>query len=142
MNVGILTISLTARTASLAKAGAQVKLFEKGVVASVQRINASIASVGMAFTALTIPIAALAGGSIAAFSEFEFSLAKIEGLVGISHGQTMQWGAEILQLSKTIGKSANDMGEALYFVSSAGIRGANTMKVVKASAQAAAAGMG
>ena len=142
MNVGTLTISLTARTASLAKAGAQVKLFEKGVIASTQRINASIASIGMGFAALTIPIAALAGGSVKMFSEFEFSLAKVEGLVGIAHEQTMKWGAEVLKLSKTIGRSANDLGNALYFVASAGIRGATTMEIVKKSAQAAAAGMG
>ena len=142
MNVGTLTISLTARTASLAKAGAQVKIFESGIIASVQRINASIVSVGMAFSALTIPVAAIGIGATKMFAEFEFSLAKVEGLVGIAHEQTMQWGAEVLELSKTIGRSANEMGEALYFVSSAGIRGAETMEIVKASAQAAAAGMG
>ena len=142
MNVGTLTISLTARTASLAKAAASVKAFEGGVIASVQRVNASIASVGMAFSALTIPIAAIGIGATKMFSEFEFSLAKVEGLVGIAHEQTMQWGSDVLELSKTIGVSANEMGDALYYVTSAGIRGENTMKVLKASAQASAAGMG
>lgn len=142
MNVGTLTISLTARTASLAKAAAHVKAFEGGIVASVQRANAAISSVGMAFSALTIPIAAVGIGATKMFAEFEFSLAKVEGLVGIAHSQTMQWGKEILSLSKTIGRSANEMGEALYFTASAGIRGSNTMKIVETAANAAAAGMG
>lgn len=142
MNVGTLTISLTARTASLAKAAAHVKAFEGGIISSAQRANAAISSIGMTFSALTIPIAAVGIGATKMFSAFEFTLAKVEGLIGIAHNQTMQWGADMLQLSKTIGVGANSMADSLYLVTTGGIRSAKTMEIVKKSAQASAAGMG
>ncbi|MCK9544826.1 MAG: phage tail tape measure protein, partial [Novosphingobium sp.] len=144
MNVGTLTISLTARTASLAKAAAGVKAFERGVVASVQRMNASISSIGMAFSALTIPIVAVGIGSTKMFTEFEYQLHRIEGLIGKSENQVKQWGKEILGLAPKLGASANEMSKSLYnIITSDPYRSSElNMELLEKSTKAAEAGLG
>lgn len=142
MNVGTLTISLAARTAALTAASSRVKAFETGIVASAQRANRSLLMLGQTFSALTIPIAAISIASTKMFSDFEFELAKVQGLVGIAADKVSQWGQQILQMGPEVAKSPRELAEALYFVTSAGIRGAETMEVLQMSALAASAGLG
>ena len=71
---------------------------------------------GMAFSALTIPIAAIGIGASKAFSDFEFNLHRVTGILGKSENQVNQWGKEILGLAPKIGASANDMSKSLYTI--------------------------
>lgn len=142
MNVGTLTISLAARTAALTAASSRVKAFEMGIVASAQRANRSMLMLGQTFSALTIPIAAIGVTATKMFSDFEYSLAKVQGLVGIAAQTVQEWGNQILKMGPQVAKSPKELAEALYFVTSAGIRGVETMEVLEMSALAASAGLG
>ena len=74
---------------------------------------------------------------------FEESLAKIVGLVGVNREQVQAWGDDILKMAPKVGKSANELAEALFFITSAGIRDSvEAMEVLEAAGQAAAAGLG
>lgn len=91
---------------------------------------------------ITLPIAA---ASVAVFKfgkDFEYELSKVTGLVGISQAQVNEWGKDILSLSPQIGKAPKELAEALFFVTSAGIKGAEAMNVLEKAGMASAAGLG
>jgi TP901 family phage tail tape measure protein len=97
---------------------------------------------GMLSRRLTLPIVALAGVSAKLATDFEDSMSKIEGLVGVSGTQVKAWGDEVLALSRKLPQSPKELADALFFVTSAGFRGKEAMQVLEASARAAAAGLG
>lgn len=74
--------------------------------------------------------------------EFESTLAKIEGLVGIAKDEVEAFEKPLLDLGKAVGKGPNELAEALFFVTSAGFKGQEALDVLDASAKAAAAGLG
>lgn len=108
-----------------------------------QAAGQSIQSVGASLTKyITLPLAA-AGVAIFKFGkDFEYELSKVVGLVGVSRDQVSAWGDEILDLAPKIGRPPKELAEALFFVTSAGIKGAEAMDILEASGKAAAVGMG
>ena len=82
---------------------------------------------GVATAALT--------ATVVAFSSFEFELAKIEGLVGISREQLDAWKDDILAISQETGQSPTELAKSLFFVTSAGLRGAAAIDVLRESAK-------
>jgi TP901 family phage tail tape measure protein len=91
---------------------------------------------------VTLPIAALTGAVVALGSTFESEMSKIVGLVGISQEQVDEWSQQLLKLGPEVGKSPRELAEALFFVTSAGFRGAEAIDVLTISAKASAAGLG
>lgn len=95
---------------------------------------------------------ALAGGALGgAFSfavalreanKFETSLSRIVGLVGVSRGEVRKLGAAALELGPKVGKGPVELGEALFFITSAGARGSKALRILAASAKASAGGLG
>ena len=90
-------------------------------------------------------VAAIAGIGTAALkmsSEFETSFAKIQGLVGVSADQIGVLEDAAKTLGPQFGKSAQEAADALFFITSAGLRGADATTVLEASLKGAAAGLG
>ena len=73
---------------------------------------------------------------------FETSMTKIETLVGLSAKQVEGFKNEVLELSSVARKSPQELSEALFTVTSAGIRGAEAMDVLERAAQASRIGLG
>ena len=93
----------------------------------------------------TVAVAAIGGISVAATqmaAEFETSFAKIEGLVGVSTDQLGELEEAARTLGPQFGKSANEAAEALFFITSAGLRGEDAINVLEASLKGAAIGLG
>ena len=67
---------------------------------------------------------------------------KVKNLVGASQKQIDQWSEDLLDLAPKVGKSPKELADALYFVSSSGIKTAKVLGTVKVSAQASALGLG
>jgi TP901 family phage tail tape measure protein len=132
---GSIVVYLGANTAGLQTGLRRMRMFANGVKTSASGIASSL-------TSLTIPIALVGAASTKMFSDFESNISKVNGLVGIAKEQTQEWGAEALRMAPEVSRLPNELAEALYFVTSAGIRGANTMEVLRLSAEAAAAGLG
>ncbi|HKN43698.1 MAG TPA: phage tail tape measure protein, partial [Propionibacteriaceae bacterium] len=89
--------------------------------------------------------AAVGGVAIAAskaFSSFEGSMRKITGLVGVSRKQVDAWQEPLLKLGPEVAKSPTELADALFFVTSAGLRGQKALDALSVSAHAAAAGLG
>lgn len=91
---------------------------------------------------LTLPIAAVGGATIKMAASFEDSLSKITGLVGVSRDQVQEWRKEILKLGPEVGKSPKELADAMFFITSAGLKGASALRALTISAKASAAGLG
>jgi len=76
-----------------------------------------------------------AGFTIAAvvkeFSKFDTSLRKIVGLVGVAEKEVGGFRKELLKLGPAVGKGPAELAEALFFVTSAGLRGKKAMEVLE-----------
>ena len=81
--------------------------------------------------------------AVQAFRNFETSFARIRGLVGVSADSVERMKEGVLDLAGATTKGPEELAEALYFITSAGLRDADVaMSVLESSAKAAAAGLG
>lgn len=150
MNVGSLSIMLMANTTGLVAGTKAVYTMERQMAASSASMNAAMASSAAAAVAfgrsltqsVTLPVALIGTVSVKSFSEFEYNLAKVSGLIGIAREQTNAFGSEILKLGSSLGRSPKELSQALYTVTTSGMRGANVMDVLTQSTKGAIAGLG
>ncbi len=143
MQTGTLTIMLGVTTSGMNKAIRDVNRLERSVVGSAASMNAAMLSFGRTMTQfVTFPTAVIGGVATRLFSNFEYELSKVTGLVQIASEQTKAWGEELKNLSPQVAKSPQELAEALYFVTTGGMRGAETMGVLTQASKAAAAGLG
>lgn len=128
---------------SLGEANSMGANFASSFGSALKNIGGSITSLGQSLTKyLTVPILGAAAASFKLGKDFEAELSKVTGLVGVASKQVDQWGADILKLAPSLGKAPKELAEALFFVTSAGIKGAEAMDVLEMSGKASAAGLG
>jgi len=106
--------------------------------------GALIGAAGIAVGITAIGAAAIKVGieAATAFASFEKSLSQIEGLVGVAHDEVVQFGEDIKNLAVGVGRGPQELAEGLFFITSAGLEGAEAMDALEVSAKAAAAGLG
>lgn len=106
---------------------------------SMQQASAAVSvwgrRVGIAF-------AAAGAASIKMAADFETSMTKIITLVGVAEDQVNQWRATVLKMAADTGKAPKELSDALFVVTSAGIRGAESLDVLRQAARASAIGLG
>jgi hypothetical protein len=111
--------------------------------AAARQANASLMSVGRTMTQfITLPLGILGIVAAKTFSDFEYSLAKITGLVGIASDMTARWGEQVLKMSANVGKGPTELADALYFITSSGFKTSESLDILNISAKAAASGLG
>ena len=150
MNLGALIATLGVNTAGLTAATVQMKTFERTASASIASVNAKLMASGAVMKKfgrnmsmfVTAPIALVGGAAFNMHKGFESSMTKIISLVGVARDQVEQWSEDILRIAPALGKSPKELADALFFITSAGIRGAEAMEVLTASAKASAVGLG
>lgn len=150
MNLGQLIATLTVSTTGLAMAERDMRRFETRMGASVARINKRLATTGAAMKKfgrgmtmyMTAPLALVGGAAFKMHMDFESSMSKIVGLVGVASEQVNEWSKDILEMAPRLAKSPQELADALFFVTSAGLRGAEAMDVLEMSAKASAGGLG
>lgn len=131
-NIGSLTVTL----------GIDVTQLDKSI-SSMNTMAQKFRTFGyLASAALTLPIVAASKATFQLAKDFEFSMQKIVGLTGVAQNAVNAWSDEILKLGPQLGKGPQELAEAMYFISSSGIKGAEAMDVLKLSAKAATAGLG
>jgi len=87
-------------------------------------------------------IAAVGVASVREAAQFETSFAKIQGLVGVTADEIGELEDAAKRLGPQFGISANEAADALFFITSAGLRGAGATEVLEASLKGAAIGLG
>jgi TP901 family phage tail tape measure protein len=91
---------------------------------------------------LTLPLSLLGGAAAKTAMDFETSMAKIVGLVGITTEEVDSMKESVLALAGETGKAPQDLADALFVITSAGLRGADAMNALEYSAKASTAGLG
>ena len=100
-------------------------------------------SVGSSMSAkLTLPLVAAGAAAVKMAFDFDKSMTSIQALVGVSASEVSKMGDAAKRMALDTGKSANEAAEALFFITSAGLRGDEAMGVLEASLKAAAVGLG
>lgn len=93
-----------------------------------------------------LPVSAaisLAGAAVFKFGkDFEKTLTQIETLAGGTSEQVVQYKAAIMDLVSEVGKSPQELAEALYFITSSGLAGKDALDALEVSAKASALGLG
>lgn len=91
---------------------------------------------------ITVPLMAAAGASAKFSMDFGESMAKIVGLAGGAADEIDGLRNSVLGLSPDVARSPKELGEALYFIYSSGVKGSGAMDILTQSSKAAAAGLG
>ena len=143
MNIGSLLVTLGVDATGLAAANVAMANFEKRSTASLAKLNSSLQRAGyLMSTALTLPLTLAGKASFQMAKDFEYSIQKIVGLTGVAQSTVNNWSKELLSIGPQLGRKPKELADALYFISSSGIKGAEAMNVLKLSAKAATAGLG
>ena len=87
-------------------------------------------------------ISAVGVASVREASQFESSIAKVEGLVGVTGEELDKLAEAARRLGVETGKGALESGEGLFVIASSGLRGAAAMEALEFSLKAATAGLG
>ena len=87
-------------------------------------------------------VAAVGVASVREAAQFETSFAKIQGLVGVTAEEIEVLEDAARRLGPQFGKSGIEAADALFFITSAGLRGAAATEVLEASLKGAAIGLG
>lgn len=122
----------TSLNTALASASSRLKTFGR----SVKSIGSSLT------TSLTLPLGIAAGASIKMALDFDKSMTKIKTLVGVASDEVDAMSGAVKRLAVDTGVSSNDAADALFFITSAGLRGSDALDVLEASAKASAIGLG
>jgi len=128
-------VSLGLSTDGMDDARRQIKGKMKGMSRTMKRSGRQMT------TYLTAPLAAASAAAVKTAADFDKQFAKIEGLVDAGENVDALK-SEVQDLAGETAKAPQELAEALFFVESAGFRGAKAMEVLEASSKAAAAGLG
>jgi len=97
----------------------------------------------LASIALTAPIVYAGKKSIETASDFEYSMNKIVGLVGVGRKEVEGFKKEIMDMSMATGQSTTKLAEGLYYITSAGFKkGAEALRILEVAARGSTAGLG
>ena len=108
-----------------------------------QSFGSKMQSVGKSMsTRLTVPLVAAGAAATKMAFDFDKSMSQIESLVGIAGDKVKEMGEAAKKMAVDTGRSANEAAEALFFITSAGLRGSDATDTLSASLKAAAVGLG
>jgi TP901 family phage tail tape measure protein len=136
LNVGRLVVELSADSTRLTREMSNAQRSLSASAARFAKIGKSLA------VGLTLPLAAVGALSTKAALDFETSMVKIETLVGIAQDKVEGFKGSVIDISRVTGKGPRELAEALFFITSAGLRGQRALDALEASAKASALGLG
>ena len=107
-----------------------------------QKFGGKLKSIGGSMQKFALPLALAGGASVKMALDFDKSMTKIKALVGIAGGTVDEMGQKVKQFAVDTGTSSREAADALYFVTSAGLRGSDALDTLNISLKAAASGLG
>lgn len=122
-------------------AGSSLDDFANKSDATAARTEASAGRLSKVFLGLGVAVAAALIGAVGAAASFETQMRNVASLGGVTDSSFKQMSASVLDLSRTLPQSANDLAKGLYDIASSGFQGAEGLEVLEASAKAASAGL-
>ena len=109
----------------------------------IQQAGAKMKTAGRSMTVgVTLPIVAAGVAAVKTAVDFDTSMSRIQGLVGLSGDEVSTMRDRVLELSGSTTKSPQELAEALFAVTSAGLRGEQALGLLEDAGKASAAGLG
>jgi TP901 family phage tail tape measure protein len=127
--------------ASMASAAASVKDLHDTSRAAAGASEAATRKAGMAMAAVGVAVVAAAAASAAAAIQLETRMQNVATIWTDASVSIEQAGNRVIDMSRDLPVSANNLAEGLYDVASSGFQGAEGLEVLQASARAASAGL-
>ncbi len=137
----ILSANSTSFTTQMRAAGASLDDFATKGDATAARTEASAGRLSKVFLGLGVAVAAALVGAVSAAASFETQMRNVASLGGVTDSSFKAMSASVLDLSRNLPQSANDLAKGLYDIASSGFQGAEGLEVLEASAKAASAGL-
>ena len=131
-----LNVVINAVTSPLFKG---LAIASKRLVAFGTKMKAIGRSISMSFT-LPFAMVGVAGAKMAI--DFEKNMTKINTLVGISAKEVNEFSKDVLKLGGETAQAPAELADGLFFLTSAGLRGANALSTLEAVSKAVAIGLG
>jgi TP901 family phage tail tape measure protein len=139
-----------AALAAIAAAKKQEAANEKAALTSQNKWHSSLNQIGYDFQRLgmtatmflTAPILLLGRSVLKTASDLEFATTKITALSGVGSSMLSSWSGQINTISDTTARTKQELADALYFITSSGIKSAEALRVLETSAKASASGLG
>lgn len=118
--------------ASLSNAEALMKV----AGARMQALGAQIS------THFTLPVVAAGGAAVHTAADFDAAMRKIAGLTATPAGEVDAWKGKVRELAIQYGSTAKEAADALYYITSSGLKGDRAMNALEVSLKGAAVGLG
>lgn len=107
-----------------------------------QSFGSNVKNIGASLQRIAVPLALAGGAAIKLGMDFDKSMTQIKSLVGVASGEADKMGESARKMAISTGISSKDAADALFFITSAGLRGSEAMDVLNASLKASAVGLG
>ena len=99
-------------------------------------------SVGSSLSAISLPLAIAGGAAIKMGADFDKNITKIKALVGATEQDLKDFSDASKRMAKETGLSSKETSDAMFFIASAGLEGADAISVLEQASKASAAGLG
>jgi TP901 family phage tail tape measure protein len=110
--------------------------------ASMQRAGATMSRAGRTMTrSVTLPIVAVGAASVKMAADFDQSMRNVNSIMRVSEADLARYSDQVRAMTREFPQDATTLSKSLYEIASSGFEGAAAMKVLRASAAAASAGM-
>lgn len=104
--------------------------------------GSKLKGLGTSLQAIAIPMGLIGGAGVKMALDFDKSMTKIQALVGMSAAEVDKLGQHAKKMAQETGISSQEAGDALFFITSAGLDAENSMKALEVATKAAASGLG
>jgi TP901 family phage tail tape measure protein len=147
MSYRSVAVRLTARidqyVAAMNAAKQSTEGFSKSTEANLQKVGTQVRNVGSTMTrGVTLPLVGAGVAALKLSNDFDSAFGQMVGLAGVAAEDVAGLKDEVLKLAGETARAPQELAEALYFASSAGLDTAGAMDAVTVAAQASAAGLG
>ena len=127
--------------AQMVAAGAAVNSFAGTIDGAAKKNNVAVKAMSAGMAAIGAAAVGAAALSVRSAMQMETRMQNVATIWTDTGTTVAQAGSQIVEMSKTLPQSANNLAEGLYQVASSGFQGAAGMQVLQASATAASAGL-
>lgn len=139
----VLSARVDQYTAAMDKAASSTTSMQASAGRDFDKLGGKMQSVGKKMSiGVTLPLVAVGAAAINASADFESSFARMVGLAGVTSDEVDGLKSSVLKLAGETAQAPQDLADALYDASSAGLDTKQAMDAVTLAAKASAVGMG
>ena len=107
-----------------------------------KQFGSKMKSVGASLQRFSLPLAIAGGAAIKMAADFDKSMTKIQALVGVTGSAFNDLELSVKKFARETAISSTEAADAMFYITSAGLRGADAIDTLNISLKAAASGLG